>query len=228
MPRLHARVLAAVLAIASLFLASPAWAKAACGSSGYAYAGLGASNRAYGVATNLQTVGTPQVLSGHVAGWVGVGGPGSGPNGTNEWIQVGFSAFPGNALSSLYYEVARPNGAPQYHEIESGLPAGTARKVAVLELAGRRGWWRVFVDDRAVGEAVYLPGSHGAWRPLATTETWGAGSFVCNRFSYRFGSVAVATRPGGGWQRLTRHYTFEDHGYKIRRLTAATFLAGIL
>jgi len=131
-------------------------------------------------------------------------------------------------LSSLYYEVARPNGAPQYHEIESGLPAGTARKVAVLELAGRRGWWQVFVDDRAVGEAVYLPGSHGAWRPLATTETWGAGSFVCNRFSYRFGSVAVATRPGGGWQRLTRHYTFQNHGYKIRRLTAATFLAGIL
>ena len=228
MPRLHPRVLAAALAIAPLFHASPALAKAACGSSGYAYAGLGASNRAYGVATNLQTVGTPQVLSGHVAGWVGVGGPGSGPNGTNEWIQVGFSAFPGNSLSSLYYEVARPNGAPQYHEIESGLPAGTARKVAVLELAGRRGWWRVFVDDRAVGEAVYLPGSHGAWRPLATTETWGAGSFVCNRFSYRFGSVAIATRPGGGWQRLTRHYTFQNHGYKIRRLTAATFLAGIL
>ena len=228
MPRLRPRVLAAALAIASLCLAFPAWASAACGSSGYAYAGLASSNRAYGVATHLQTVGTPQVLSGHVAGWVGVGGPGSGPNGTNEWIQVGFSAFPGSSFSSLYYEVAQPNGVPQYHEIASGLPAGTTRKVAVLELAGRRGWWRVFVDDRAVGEAVYLPGSHGAWRPLATTETWGAGSFVCNRFSYRFGSVAVATRPGGGWQRLTRHYTFQNHGYRIRRLTAATFLAGIL
>jgi len=228
LPRLRPRVLAAALALASLCLASPAWARAACGSSGYAYAGLGSSNRAYGVATHLQTVGTPQVLSGHVAGWVGVGGPGSGPNGTNEWIQVGFSAFPGSSFSSLYYEVAQPNGVPQYHEIASGLPAGTTRKVAVLELAGRRGWWRVFVDDRAVGEAVYLPGSHGAWRPLATTETWGAGSFVCNRFSYRFGSVAVATRPGGGWQRLTRHYTFQNHGYRIRRLTAATFLAGIL
>jgi hypothetical protein len=226
--RLRPRVLAAALALASLCLASPAWARAACGSSGYAYAGLGSSNRAYGVATHLETVGTPQVLSGHVAGWVGVGGPGSGPNGTNEWIQVGFSAFPGSSSSSLYYEVARPKGAPEYHEIASGLPAGTTRKVAVLELAGRRGWWRVFVDDRAVGDAVYLPGSHGAWRPLATTETWGAGSFVCNRFSYRFGSVAVATRPGGGWQHLARHYTFQDHGYRIRRLTAATFLAGIL
>jgi len=75
---------------------------------------------------------------------------------------------------------------------------------------------------------VYLPGSHGAWRPLATTETWGAGSFVCNRFSYRFGSVSVATRPGGGWQRLRSHYTFQNHGYSIKNLGAATFLAGAL
>jgi hypothetical protein len=226
--RLRTRVLAAALVIGSLALASPAWARAACGSSGYAYAGLGSSTRAYGVATELQTVGTPQVLSGHVAGWIGVGGPGSGPNGTNEWIQVGFSAFPGSSFSSLYYEVARPGAAPQYHELDSGLLAGTSRKVAVLELAGRRGWWRVFVDDRAVGEPVFLPGSHGAWRPVATTESWGAGSFVCNRFSYRFGAVAVATRPGGGWQRLAGHYTFQNHGYRIKRLTAATFLAGIL
>jgi hypothetical protein len=220
--------LAAALATASLFQSTPAPANAACGSSGYAYAGLGASSRAYGVAAHLQTVATPEVMSGHVAGWVGVGGPGSGPNGTNEWIQVGFSAFPGSPFSSLYYEVARPNGAPQYHEIASDLPPGSERKVAVLELAGRRAWWRVFVDDRAVSEPVFLPGSHGAWRPLATTETWGAGSFVCNRFSYRFGSVAVATRPGGGWQRLTRHYTFQNHGYRIRRVTAATFVAGSL
>ena len=226
MPRLRPRVLATALATASLFLPTPAPAKSACGSSGYAYAGVGSSNRAYGVASYLQTVAPPEVLSGHVAGWVGVGGPGSGPKGADEWIQVGFSAFPGSSFSSLYYEIARPNGAPLYHEIASGLPAGTSRKVAVLELAGRRGWWRVFVDDRAVSEPVFLPGSHGAWRPLATTETWGAGSFVCNRFSYRFGSIAVATRPGGSWQRLTRHYTFQNHGYRIRRVTAATFVAG--
>jgi hypothetical protein len=227
-PRLRPLALAAALATASFFVPAPASApaKTACGSSGYAYAGLGSSSRAFGVATNLQTAATPEVLSGHVAGWVGVGGPGSGPNGTDEWIQVGFSAFPGSSASSLYYEVARPNATPLYHEIASGLPVGTTRKVAVLELAGRRGWWRVFVEDHAVGEAVFLPGSHGAWKPLATTETWGAGSFVCNRFSYRFGSVAVATRPGGGWQRLSRHFTFQNHGYRVKRVTSATFLAG--
>jgi hypothetical protein len=229
-PSLRLLVPAAVLAGAALFLSSPtsAPAKVTCGSSGYAYAGLGSASRAYGVATYLQTAATPEVLSGHVAGWVGVGGPGSGPNGTDEWIQVGFSAFPGSSSSSLYYEVARPNAAPLYHEIASGLPVGTTRKVAVVELAARRGWWRVFVDDRTVGDAVYLPGSHGAWKPLATTETWGAGAFVCNRFSYRFGSVAVATRPGGRWHRLSRHFTFQNHGYSVRRVDAATFLAGTL
>lgn len=228
MPTLRLGVLVAALGLGSIGFAAPGGAQPACGSSGYAYAGIGASQRAYGVATWLQTAAAPQVLSGHAAGWVGVGGPGAGPNGTDEWIQVGFSAFPGSSTSSLYYEVARPNKAPEYREVAEGLPTGSVHKVAVLELENRRGWWRVFVDDRAVGVPVHLPGSHGAWRPLATTETWGAGSFVCNRFSYRFGSVSVATRPGGGWQRLTRHYTFQNHGYRIKRLGAATFLAGTL
>jgi hypothetical protein len=226
LPRLLLRALAAALALGSITFAAPALAQAACGSSGYAYAGLGASQRAYGVAAWLQAVAEPEVLSGHVAGWVGVGGPGAGPNGSDEWLQVGFSAFPGASTSSLYYEVAQPHQAPQYHEVALGVPAGSIHKVAVVETRSQRSWWRVFVDDRAVGEPVYLPGSHGAWRPMATTETWGAGSFVCNRFSYRFGSVSVATRPGGGWQRLRSHYTFQNHGYRIRKLGAATFLAG--
>jgi len=227
LPRLFLGALAAALALVSISFAAPGRAQAACGSSGYAYAGLGASHRAYGVATWLQSVATPEVLSGHVAGWVGVGGPGAGPNGTDEWIQVGFSAFPGGS-TSLYYEVALPHQAPQYHEVAAGLPGGSMHKVAVVELRTRRSWWSVIVDDHAVGDPVYLPGSHGAWRPMATTETWGAGSFVCNRFSYRFGSVSVATRPGGGWQRLRSHYTFQNHGYRIRSLGAATFLAGAL
>jgi hypothetical protein len=108
------------------------------------------------------------------------------------------------------------------------LAAGTRLKVAVVEQAGRPGWWRVWVDDRAVGAPVYLAGSHGAWRPLATSETWGAGSRVCNRFRYQFAAVSIATRPGGGWRQLGRHYTFQDHGYRIKRLGAATFVAGLV
>jgi hypothetical protein len=223
-----ARLLAAALATSALLLGPPAnAATAGCGTSGYAYAGVGSSARAFGIATRLTATTAPQVLNGHVAAWVGVGGPGMGPNGSDEWLQVGLSAFPDSSSSSLYYEVAQPHQAPVYHELAGGLAAGTTLKVAVVEQAGRPGWWRAWVDGRAVAAPIYLPGSHGAWRPLATSETWGAGARVCNRFRYQFESISVATRPGR-WQRLGRHYTFQDHGYRIKRLAAATFVAGLV
>src|SRR5712691_5462127 len=120
---------------------SSAASTASCGSSGYAYAGVGSNARAYGLAAKLTTLSAPQVRSGHVAAWVGFGGPGQGPNGSDEWIQVGYSGFPGSSTSSLYYEVARPNQAPVYQEVESALAPGTTRKVAVVELAQRHSWW---------------------------------------------------------------------------------------
>jgi hypothetical protein len=201
-------------------------AAAGCGSSGYAYAGLAATDRAYGVAARITALSPLDVLAGHVAGWVGVGGPGAGPHGTNEWIQVGFSGFPGSSTSSLYYEVARPNQAPTYQEVGSNLSAGTTKKVAVTELRGRLNWWRVWVDDQTVGSPVYLPGSHGAWRPTVTAETWGAGTFVCNRFRYQFRALSVATRAGGSWLPLRRLYTFQNHGYRITRAGTNSYVAG--
>ena len=53
---------------------------------------------------------------------------------------LGISAFPGSSTSSLYYEVAQPHQAPQYHEVMSGVLAGSIHKVAVLELRNRRSW----------------------------------------------------------------------------------------
>ena len=147
------RVLAAALATSVCYVASPAVASAACGSSGYAYAGVGSTSRAYGISTRLQATTAPQVLNGHVAGWVGVGGPGAGPNGTDEWLQVGFSAFPGSAFSSLYYEVAQPHQAPRYFEVKSGLPPGTMSKVAVVDQAPFSYWapldreYRLITDE---------------------------------------------------------------------------------
>jgi hypothetical protein len=76
-PRLRPRALVVTLVTTYALLAAPTWASAACGTSGYGYAGLGASRPAYGVATWLRTETAPEVLSGHVAGWVGVGGPGA-------------------------------------------------------------------------------------------------------------------------------------------------------
>jgi len=217
--------LAVMCSLAGSVTATSRAAAGSCGSSGYAYAGLADNYRAYGVAAKLTTLSAPAVLSGHVAGWVGVGGPGAGPNGADEWIQVGFSAFPGSSTSSLYYEVAQPNHAPEYHEVASGLAPGTMKKVAVAEVRSRSGWWRVWVDDQPVGDAVYLPGSHGAWRPIATAETWGAGSHVCNRFRYGFRSLSVATRPGGSWLPLRSLHTFQDHGYRIVRSASNSYVA---
>ncbi len=222
------KALAAVMAVVcslAVSVVAPSHAAAACGSSGYAYAGLAGSDRVYGVGAQLTALTTPDVLSGHVAGWVGVGGVGAGPKGTNEWIQVGFSGFPGTPTNNLYYEVAQPNQAPVYHEIASGLAPGTTKKVTVLELAGHSGWWRVWVDGQAVSDPVHLPGSHGAWRPVATAETWGAGSFVCNRFRYGFHALSVVTRAGGGWLPLRHLYTFQDHGCRITRSLANTYVA---
>ena len=198
----------------------------ACGTSGYAYAGVAATSRAYGVAARLTTLTAPSVRSGHVAGWVGVGGAGAGPSGSDEWIQAGFSAFPGSSASSLYYEVARPNQAPVYHELAANLEPGTSKKVAVVEVAGRPGWWQIRVDGRPMTAPVELPGSHGAWRPVATGETWGGGAFVCNGFRYRFDALAVATQPGRAWLPLRRVSTFQDHGYRVTRSNNAYVAAG--
>ena len=61
---------------------------------------------------------------------MGVGGPGQGPNGTDEWLQVGFSGFPSLAGSDLYYELTLPNGRPTYHQLATDLPKGQTHRFA--------------------------------------------------------------------------------------------------
>jgi hypothetical protein len=175
----------------------------ACNSSGYTYAGLASSSLTHGVSARLTAISAPSVANGHVAGWVGVGGPGAGPKGTDEWIQVGFSGFAGSSDFDLYYEVTRAGSGPRYVEVESELPAGTSRRVAVLEVRGRPNAWRVWVNERPVSTPIYLPGSDGAWRGVATAESWtSSGTTACNRFGYRFDNIRVAERPGGSWESL--------------------------
>lgn len=215
--------LAAALATAGS-LAVPAWA--GCGSSTYSYAGLANAGAGHGVKATITALSLPQVEWGHVAGWVGVGGPGMGPNGEDEWIQVGFSGFQGSG-TKLYYEVTRPGASPTYTEVESEVPVGAPRRLAVLEIAGRSDWWRVWVDGEPVSEPVHLPGSHGTWTPMATAESWNAGKAACNRFSYRFDQVMVARRAGGGWRVLSPGHTFEDPGYRVLRREPAGFLATV-
>ena len=95
-------LLAAAVAASSSAPAAPAQGRTCA--DGYTYAGRSSATRAHGVGAVLTALSRPRVADGHVAAWVGVGGVGQGPNGTNAWIQIGLSAFPGSE-GNLYYEV---------------------------------------------------------------------------------------------------------------------------
>jgi hypothetical protein len=204
-------------------LVTPA-AYAACGTSAYAYAGVQGLENVAGISTRLEVVSAPSVLSGHVAAWVGVGGPGAAVDGRDEWIQVGFSGFPGTSMTSLYYEVVRPGEQPRYVLVESGLIPGTSRQITLAEVSGRPNWWRVKVDGRAVSEPILLPGSDRQWQPMVTGESWGGNAAVCNGFRYRFDGVRTTARTGAAWRSLTQAHSFQDVGYRVERPAPASFV----
>jgi hypothetical protein len=211
-------------AAAATVLVLPAAASAACGLSGYSYAGFEHARTARGIRASLVAIARPDVESGHVAAWVGVGGPGLGAGGSDAWIQVGLDAFRGTG-SKLYFEVNQPSAGLRYTELADGIAEGARYQVAVLEIAGRAGWWRVWVNGDPASAPLYLPGSSGRWRPVATAETWDGGRPACNRFAYRFEDLAVATRPGGSWTHFVAGGRFEDPGYRLLLQAANTFVA---
>jgi len=199
-------------------------ATAGCGVDSYSYAGVSSIAARYGVGAQITAVRQPSVVKGHVAAWVGVGGSGLGPNSTSEWLQAGISAKPGED-PALYYEVARPNQAPRYVMLKGHLPLGHAYTIAVLESRGHQGSWRVWVNGTAMTQAIYLPGSHGAWRPMATAESWnGDISGTCNTYAFRFGQVRVATKPGGSWQPFEGR-VLTDVGYRLQHERHGALLA---
>ncbi len=140
---------------------------------------------------------------------------GLGPNGSTEWIQVGYSGYSWED-STLYYEVTRPGGYPTYHAVMKVEP-GETHSMGVAEMRSRKNWWRVWVDGKAVSKAIHLPGSHGTWEPVATAESWNADSGRCNSFAYRFSRVAFATKPNRGWRLMRNAMKLEDTGYRVTR-----------
>jgi hypothetical protein len=222
------RLLLLTAAFAAVALGAGASRALACGNSGgYSYAGLAAPSRAFGISALITPVGAFDVINGHVAGWVGVGGPGEGPHGTNEWLQVGLSGFPGITGSDLYYEVTLPGRFPTYHQVNASLPLGRPVKVAVLEIHNRANWWRVWVNHRPASKPIHLPASHGRWSPIATAESWDGGTGgACNSFLYRFRRVSLAHAAGGGWHPLTDGYQISSSSTRVRHTQgAAAFLA---
>jgi hypothetical protein len=190
------------------------------GNGGYAYAGHQATHEGHGARATITLTRELEVASGHVAGWVGVGGPGQGPNGEDAWIQVGVGAMEGME-PFLYAEVTRPGRYPKFILVEEGIKVGESRSLAVLEMAGRPNWWRVWVDRKPVTKPVRILGSSGKWAPIATAESFNGGTGACNRFAYRFESVLVSHGRGGAWKPFQSGHRFLDSGYRLRALATA-------
>ena len=209
-------LVALVLALLAASVADGRSSRAgACGAREYSYAGLQSDSKAHGVGASLVPLETPSVSAGHVGAWIGVGGVNLGPNGAAEWLQVGFSAFPSDRMSRIYYEVALPGSDPRYVELDSSVKAGEKHTFKVLEMANRKAWWRVWLDGKAVSPAIHLPGSHGSWYPQAMAESWNGGVRACNAYHYRFSNVTQARADGGDWRPVTRSISFHDAGYRF-------------
>jgi hypothetical protein len=231
--RVRARLLLAVLVGAFVVAALVGAAtKASAGrpcvadsSEGYSYAGHQATARAHGVRATITMTREPSVRAGHVAGWVGVGGPGQGVLGGDAWIQAGIASLPGDK-PFVYAEITRDDRAPQFVLVERGVASGRPHAVAVLEMAGRPGWWRVWVDGRAVTDPVRMRGSSGRWAPIATAESWNESTATCNAFAFRFERLSVSYGGGGSWRPFVPGRRFLDGGNALRDLaTAHAFVA---
>ena len=213
------RVLVAVLVATAAFVAAFALAAPSradtivCGKEGYSYAGAQNAGGARGVVAALTTVAAPQVQNGHVAAWVGVGGAGAGPGGTDEWMQVGVATF-ADGQSMIYTEVTEPGAGPKFTAYRTSGIAGERHQMAVVELPGNEEMWQVWVDGRWIGQPVHLPGSDAAWAPIATVESYDGGKPVCNRFRYRFDALEVATSYGV-WEQFEAGEVFQDPGYQV-------------
>jgi hypothetical protein len=216
--RVRIGLLAGVLALATAVLAPAAVACAR----GYSYAGLYSPTEASGVAATLTMLHEPSVAGGHVAGWVGVGGPGLGPHGEDEWLQVGLASFAGSTEGHLYYELTLPGRRPQYTELASGIAPGERQRVALLELPFAHNTW-VVLSSASVTGPFYLPRSHRAWEPIATTESYSEGA-ACNSYSYRFEGVEMA-RENGSWRAFGHGLGFQDPGLRLSRHGASAFSA---
>ncbi len=190
------------------------------GNGGYTYAGHQATRKGHGVRATISAVRAPEVAGGHVAGWVGLGGPGLGPNGEDMWIQVGLASMP-DLGTFLYAEVARAGRSPQFILLEDNVPVGESRRLAVLEMSRRPERWRVWVDGQPVTKPIHLPGSEERWAPIATAESWNGGRVACNRFAFRFERVSVSHGRGGSWFAFKPGYHFRDGDYELRQLAAA-------
>jgi hypothetical protein len=210
----------AVLAAACALLAPlAAGARQAGGTttcwSGYSYNGVQSPRRAFGISANLKLASRSVVSVGHVAAWIGVGGAGMGPGGSDEWIQAGIAHDAGGA-DVLYYEYKRPSDAHATYVTLQNVSPGEAHALVVYERATQRGYWTVMVDGVKVSGPISLPKSHDRFQPVATAENWDGGvAGSCNQYGYGFSDLAVRSRYKGAWQAFQLSRVLRDPAYRL-------------
>ncbi len=198
---------------------------APAGATGYSYGGLVGTKGALGVAGTITALQAPVVQQGHVAAWVGVGGPNEAPDGSAEWLQVGLNSSRGSG-NHLYYEYARPGIPVTYVQLAAAVPTGQPVRVAVLRCAAGRDLWRVWVNGRAASDPISLPASSGRLTPVATAENWDGGTpGVPNTFTYSFDGVRVASAAGGVWRPFAGGRLRQDDGIRLISGAAGSFVA---
>lgn len=192
--------------------------------SGYSYNGVQSPTRAYGISASLTLSSRSVVGAGHVAAWVGVGGAGMGPGGSDEWIQTGIAHDVGGQ-DVLYYEYKRPGDAKATYVSLQTVDPGQTHSFVVYERALQRDSWAVIVDGVKISPPVTLPGSHGLFQPVATAENWDGGvTGTCNQYGYGFSNLAVRSEYKGTWQPFELTRVLRDPAYQLD-LRASGFTA---
>ena len=204
------------LVTACLF-AAPALAET-CGNPGYSYAGVVTPNRTAGVRAVITAPVAPQVESGDVSGWIGVGRV--GVNGKRGVLRVGLLGETDGTMR-LYYEVRR-NGNWIRH-LGPVVQPGERHFVKVARSHKNAKRWRVLIDGNTVGLGIKL-GKGWKWlRAVAAAESWDGGTRSCNQLRYAFGKVKVKGRRG--WHRANTRKLIQDPGYKVLKHHKSHFLA---
>ena len=183
--------------------------------SGYSYNGVQSPTRAYAISASLTLASRSVVDVGHVAAWVGVGGAGMGPGGSDEWIQAGI-AHDAGGQDVLYYEYKRPGDAKATYTALQVANPGQSHSFVVYERAAQRDSWSVIVDGVKISPPVSLPGSHGLFQPVATAENWDGGvAGACNQYGFAFSNLAVRSEYKGTWQPFDLSRVLRDPAYQL-------------
>lgn len=187
---------------------------AAC-PAGHRYAGLLDERPAGGIAATINVRTQSTMSSGFTAAWVNIGALSM-----RYWLQAGVNSTSNDPTRNNYYYEYNLPGYPEpvYVNILSASDFGQAHRFSVSEVKGRRDFWQVVMDGRAVSPPIQLPGSWGHWIASTMAESYLPSETACNQYAYLISGVRVLAG-GSGWQRTVMD-TVQDPGYQISKQAA--------